>query len=600
MSPIDWAIVALFLLCTAGLGLWFTRRASASVADYFVGGRTVPWWLAGTSMLATSFASDTPLHTTRAIREGGLAQAWFYWGGIFAGVLIAYGFAKFWRRAGVVTDNELIELRYSGKRAAVLRGSHAVFKSFFLEILTMAWITLGMVKIVKAIMGLPDHLELPGIGPLRSEVLVVAVLLVATIAFSVASGFWGVVATDVMEFSIAMIGAIVLAVVAMRRVGGAEGLRAGLRAQGGMGEQALDFLPRLSTVNGSLLTFGVYLGLQWWATGQVDGSGQRAQRFLASKNDDHAIAAGIWSLSVTWLIRSWPWYVTALASMVLYPHLADHETAYPRMVADLMPIGLKGLMVASFFAAFMGTMESHYNLCASYAVNDLYRRFLVKGRAEAHYVSASRWMTLTIALVAATVALLLPSVLGAFRFKMELMAGLGVVTLLRWLWWRVNATTELVALASSVVTAVALNLLLPSPAGEEARYSALRLLWTVGLCAVTSLAATYLTDPEPQEHLLRFFRKVRPPRRGWGPIAAAAPEVGPSGLSWHTALQAALALTFVFAGMFGIGKLILGEPGVGLALMIVGAVAGFVTLRWMFGPRQGAAETSGVDRSKVR
>jgi Na+/proline symporter len=541
-------------------------------------------------MLATSFASDTPLHTTRAIREGGLAQAWFYWNGIISGVVVAFVFAKLWRRAGVVTDNELIELRYSGRAAAVLRGGLALFKSLFLEILTMAWITLGMVKIVKTIMGLPEELQLGAMGAVRSEVIVVAVLLVVTIVFSVASGFWGVVATDLAEFSIAMGGAIVLAVVAMNKVGGASGLREGLKQHAPMGERTLDFLPDLSASGMSMLAFGVYLGAQWWARNEVDGSGQRAQRLLACKDERHAIAAGIWSLAVTWLIRSWPWYLTALASLVLYPHASDHESVYPQMVADLMPVGLKGLMVASFFAAFMGTLEAHYNLTASYVVNDVYKRFIAKDEDEAHYVRISRFSTLGIALLAAVAALLLPSVLGAFRFKMELVAGLGLIYILRWFWWRVTAMTEIVALVVSVVSALVLNVTMTGPPEQGAHYSALRLLLVVGISAVVSLAATFIGRPEPESKLLEFYRRVRPPKLFWGPIARLAPEVGPSGLGGDTLLQALLAIVFVFAGMVGIGKLILGEPVFGITAIACGAVAGAVMLRWLFGPRNAAAD----------
>ncbi|MFH1176697.1 MAG: sodium:proline symporter, partial [Acidobacteriota bacterium] len=230
MAALDWIIVGLFMAATLATGLYFTKRASKSISAYFVAGRALPWWLAGTSMLATSFASDTPLHTTRIIREGGLAGAWFYWGAIIGGLVVAFLFSKLWRRAGVVTDNELIELRYTGRSAAVLRGGLAAFKVLFLEILTMAWVTLGMTKIVKTIMGLPEQVELWGVAA-PSEIVVVAVLLISCVAFSVAAGFWGVVSTDILEFGVAMLGAVVLAVVAMDKVGGIEGLRAGLAAK---------------------------------------------------------------------------------------------------------------------------------------------------------------------------------------------------------------------------------------------------------------------------------------------------------------------------------------------------------------------------------
>ncbi len=589
MAAVDWIVVAAFIGAVTFVGLWFTRRASKSMEEYFVAGRTIPWWLAGTSMLATSFASDTPLHTTRAIREGGLAAAWFYWNLIIAGLIVAFVFSKLWRRAGVTTDNELTELRYAGKRAAALRGGMAIFKCFFLELLTMAWITLGMTKIVKTIMDLPDQVAIFGLPPVSTEILVVAGLLALTLLFSMASGFWGVVSTDVMEFAVAMTGAVILAIVAMQKVGGIVGLREGLRAVAPMGEATLDLSPRFFGEGASLFVFGVYLGVQWWATAQIDGTGQRAQRFLACKDDENAVAAGVWNMAVQYLIRSWPWYLTALVSLVLYPHLKDHETAYPLMVKELMPVGLKGLMVASFFAAFMGTMEAHYNLTASYATNDVYKRFLRPGRSELHYVRASRWMTLLVAAAASVAALLLPSVLGAFRFKMELVAGLGLIYVLRWMWWRINSASEIAALISSVAAALTFNAL-PLTAGGGAAGSALRLLLVVGVSAGCAIAVTLLTAPEPTPTLIAFYRRVRPPRLLWRPIAAQAGDLGPSDFGWRTVGQIGLATVFVYAGMIGVGKVLLGAPVVGGLLVALAGVTGWLTLRWVFGagPRRAA------------
>ena len=349
-----------------------------------------------------------------------------------------------------------------------------------------------------------------------------------------------------------------------------------------MGERALDFMPAFSAEDSGMLVLGIYLGMQWWARYESDGSGQRAQRFLACKDENAAIAAGIWNLAVQWLIRSWPWYLTALASLVLYPVLADHESAYPRMVAELMPVGLKGLMVASFFAAFMGTMEAHYNMTASYALNDVYRRFVAKGKSERHYVKASRYLTFAVALLAGVVALLLPSVMSAFRFKMELVAGIGLVLIARWLWWRVTAKTEIAALVTSVASALVLNAVMVAPKGEEAKYSAVRLLLVCAMSAVAAVVATLLGKPEPVGHLVAFYRRVKPPPFGWGPIAAQAGDVGPTGIGREVFGQAALALVFVFAGMIGIGKLLLGDVALGAGLVTVAAVAGWVGIRWVF------------------
>ncbi len=582
MAALDWWVVAGFIAALLGVGFVYSRRAGKNVAEFFVGGRSVPWWLAGTSMLATSFASDTPLHTTKAIRENGMAQGWFYWNGIIGGVIVAFVFSKLWRRAQVVTDNEFIELRYSGDAAAWLRGGMAVFKFTFLEVLTMGWITLGMLKIVTSIVAPPETFNLFGID-IPSNGAIVALLLASALAFSMAAGFWGVVATEVIEFVVAMTGAIVLAVIAMHKVGGPTGLREGLRTATPMGESALDFTPSFFTEASGMWAFMVAIGLQWWARHEADGAGQRAQRFSSCKNENEAIAAGIWNLAVQWLIRSWPWYLTALASLVLYPHLADHETAYPRMVADLMPIGLKGLMVASFFAAFMGTMESHYNMTASYAVNDVYMRFIAKNKTEKHYVRVSRIMTLVIACLAGGCALVLPSVLGAFRFKMELVAGVGLVLVARWLWWRVNAYSEISAIVTSVVCALVLNFVVKTPNEQQAAdYFAIRQFLVVLISSAVTIVVTLLTKPEPTDHLIAFYRRVRPPKWFWGPIRDACGDVGPSGIDQSTLGQSVLALIFVFGGMLGLGKVLLGELELGLFWIGVGAIAGFVGIRWVF------------------
>jgi len=576
VAALDWTIVAAFLALVLGLGFWYSRRASQSVEHFFVGGRGIPWWLAGTAILTGSFASDTPLHTTRVIREQGLGGAWFYWGGIIGGVFVALIFSRLWRRTRVVTDNELIELRYTGWQAAWLRGGMAVFKTLMLEVITMAWITVGMTKIVKVIMDLPDHVAVPVFGSMPTDVLVVTALLSFAATFCMASGFYGVIATDLLEFGMAMTGAVVLGVVAFQHVGGFEGLSAGLEHTK-LGHDTLDLFPQVSAEGFSVLAIGVYLGVQWWAHQYVDGSGHRAQRFLAAKDERNAIASGLWSLAVQYIIRSWPWYVTALASLILYPVVTDNEMVYPQMVVDLLPIGLKGVMVASFMSAFMGTMESHYNLTASYVVNDVYKRFVAKQQTPRHYVRASRFATLGIALLAGIVSLLFSSVLDAFRFKMELMAGLGLVYVLRWFWWRINATTELVALVGTVACAFTLNGL-SWTSGGGANGSALRLLLVVIITGVVSLVAAFATRPEPTEHLVEFYRRVRPPG-WWGPVARAAGGKLPSGFGVTTIGHLISALLFVFGCMIGLGKLILGEPMLGAGMFAVGVFFGVIAIR---------------------
>lgn len=574
MLPLDWIVVFVFLAAVVAVGVWFSRRASGGVEDFFVSGRNLPWWLAGTSILATSFSSDTPLHVTSVIRQRGLGGAWFYWNGILSGTLVAFFFARLWRRAGIVTDAEFIELRYSGRPASVLRAWIAIFRAVVLDLITLAWVIKGMSKVAATVLGLPPTVQVLGLT-LPADAMVTVGLVVVALAYSASSGLWGVVVTDFVEFIVAMLGAILLAGLALSRVGGVGALRQHLQASP-LGSGALDFVPAPSATGLPAVAIAVYIGLQWWANANIDGSGKRAQRFLSCRSEGDALLAGLWNMAVQWLLRSWPWYLTALASLVLFPAVADHETVYPMMIAELMPAGLKGLMVAAFLAAFLSTIDSHLNLAASYFINDIYRRFLRKNASGRHYLRFSRLAVVLLAAVATSLAMALPSVLSALRFKMELMAGLGLVYALRWFWWRVTAWTEISVLLAGPLTALGLNasgLLAPLPADAAFAW---RLLIIVTVSATVGLFVTMLTPPEPLEHLRSFYRRVQPPALLWGPVAEGMES--PDRFS-RMASQYLLAIVAIFSGMFAVGKLLLAQPVVGGGLALVSAVA-FYGLRW--------------------
>ncbi|MBN2496456.1 MAG: Na+:solute symporter, partial [Deltaproteobacteria bacterium] len=528
MGAIDWIVVAAFLAAMMVVGMLFSRKAGGSMTDFFISGRSLPWWLAGTSILATSFACDTPIHVTKQIRELGLSGAWFYWTGILFGPMMAFLFARLWRRAAIVTDVEFLELRYAGRPATALRIIMALFRTFGMTALTLGWVILGMVKIVAVLLELPPTVEIPLLGwQLSSQALVVALLVVIALVYTAASGLWGVVTTDLIEFVIALGGAIFLAVVALDAVGGIDGLADGLARLPAYGPETTDFYPRSFDSGGmSLGTFLIYALVLGWASAEVDGSGNKAQRFLACKDERHSLASGIWSLAVQNIIRSWPWYLAALCSIVLYPTLADNETAYPRMIAELLPVGVKGLLVAAFLAAFLSTVDTHLNLGASYLVNDLYRRFIYREGSSRHYVRAARLGIVFMALVSSLVAVSLGSVLGGLKLKGELMAGLGLVCIFRWYWWRVNAWSEISAMLASVATFAVLHttnvgvepvgaLLGIEPGGD---LFPARLLIIILVSTAAWLATTFLTRPVPREHLIRFFRLVRPAGKLWAPV----------------------------------------------------------------------------------
>jgi Na+/proline symporter len=578
---LDWIVVGSFLLVILGVGFAFSKQASESMSSFFLSGRNLPWWLAGTSILATSFASDTPLHVTRVIREEGLGGVWFYWSGILTHLVVTFYFARLWRRSGVITDAELIELRYAGPRAAALRGTIGAVRGLIFEGLTLAWVILGMTKVVVVVLGLPATTSLPLYGQVDSGVLVVVILMTMVLIYSVSAGMWGVVVTDFIEFIVAMGGAVLLAVIAWNKAGGAEAIEAKLPPG------TLDFFP--DSIDKAGLALAVYLGVQWWANDSIDGSGKRAQRFLACRTEADALGSGVWNVAVQWILRTWPWYLTAIASIVLFPDLDDHELAYPRMMTELLPAGLRGLMVAAFLAAFMSTVDTHLNLCSAYLTNDVYKRFVSKGRTEKHYVLFSRIALVAIACIMAYAALNLQSVLDAFKLKMELMGGLGLVIITRWFWWRVNAVSELVALTSSIGIALFLRLATSMDGPED---FPIRMVIIVGSSTLLWVTATLIAGPEPLEHLEAFYRRVRPPGTFWGPVARAAPDVD-SGMGVQTVGQALLCGVFAFSGMFGLGKFFLGHEAIGLSLCALCVISGWVLFRWLFSAGRGTDETHG-------
>jgi Na+/proline symporter len=580
MVTIDWIVVGTFLLVILGAGFVFSKQASGSLTSFFLSGRNLPWWLAGTSILATSFASDTPLHVTRVIREEGLGGVWFYWSGILTHLVVTFYFARLWRRSGVITDAELIELRYAGPRAAVLRGTLGAVRGIVFEGLTLAWVILGMTKVVVVVLGLPATTGVPVFGTVDTGVLVVLILMAMVLVYSVSAGMWGVVVTDFIEFIVAMGGAVLLAIIAWNEAGGAEAIEAKLPPG------TLDFFPE--SIDKAGIALAVYLGVQWWANDSIDGSGKRAQRFLSCRTEADAIGSGIWNVAVQWILRTWPWYLTAIASIVLFPDLDDHELAYPRMMSELLPAGLRGLMVAAFLAAFMSTVDTHLNLCSAYLTNDVYKRFVAKGRDEKHYVLFSRVALVVIAVVMGYAALNLQSVLDAFKLKMELMAGLGMVIVLRWFWWRINALSELVALASSIATALLLRFLTPLDGSDD---FPIRMLIIVGTSSLCWIGATIAAGPEPLDHLERFYRRVRPPGRFWGPVATAAPDVE-SGMGLQTIGQALLCGVFAFSGMFGLGKFFLGHEAIGVSLCALCVVSGWALYRWVFADGRGGEQAN--------
>lgn len=588
LSAIDWAIVIGYFALSTGIGLFFTKKGGESIEEYFLSGRNVSWWLAGASMVATTFAADTPLVVTGFVFAHGVAGNWLWWSFLMSGMLTVFFFARLWRRAGVMTDVEFAELRYSGKPAAALRGFRALYLAIPINLIILGWVTRAMIKILTISLGL-HPVNVLG-TTVSGEVIAVGICFVITVAYSTGAGMWAVLWTDLVQFVIKMSAVIVLAVYAVRAVGGMDKLKSGLVAHYGNADAAISVLPVQFGVNGitgyvwmPLLTLAVFLSVQWWAAwypgAEPGGGGYVAQRIFSAKTERDGVLATLFFNVAHYAIRPWPWIITALATVILYPAgigpTHDHEAAYVQAYVDLLPTPWRGFMMAGFAAAYMSTVGTQLNWGASYLVNDFYKRFLNKDASEKHYVSVSRWATVLLFLGSIFVTWQIETVGGAWEFLLALGSGTGLVLILRWYWWRVNAWSEISAMITSfVVSVVALKVVKASlPVGSPLVQTYVMLI-TVAVSTVVWLTVTFLTKPEPDAKLEAFYQRVRPGGPGWRRTAAALGYAGESipggALAWTNWLAGLIA---VYASLFGIGKLIFGETMTGVIMLVVAALA---------------------------
>jgi len=567
---LDWSIIALYFAFNVAVGLYYKRRASRDTAEFFLSGRNVPWWLAGTSMVATTFAADTPLVVTGLVAKNGIAGNWLWWNLLASGMLTVFFYARLWRRAGVMTDIEFSELRYAGPPAAFLRGFRALYLGLLINCIILGWVNLAMAKILQLVFSIS-----------KGEALWIVVgLIVLTSAISTLSGLWGVLVTDLFQFVIKMGMVIVLAVVAVNAVGGIDAMKAKLVA-GGRGA-ALGFVPEIGSVWMPMVTFFVYIAVNWWATwypgAEPGGGGYVAQRMLSAKDEKHSLLATLWFNIAHYAVRPWPWILVALASLILFPGLKDPETGYIRVMIDYLPSSLRGLMVAAFAAAFMSTIATQLNWGASYLVNDFYRRFVRRDAGEPHYVLASRLATALLTVISAAVAFRIESIGGAWKLLIITGAGTGAVLLLRWYWWRINAWSEV----SAMITAFIVSVLLQTVGGLDSDLPldfARIVLVTVAVTTVVWLVVTFATRPETDATLVAFYRRTRPSRVGWGPVAARAPDVRPSADGLANLLDWIAGCVLVYGALFGVGKLLLHDPLPGILMLGLSAIAGAVIYR---------------------
>jgi solute:Na+ symporter, SSS family len=576
----DWTAVIAYLAITLVLGLYFRGRSSKSVDDYFVSGRNVSWWLAGTSMVATTFAADTPLVVTGLVYTQGIAGNWLWWAFLLSGMMTVFLFARLWRRSGLLTDVQFAEMRYSGKPAAFLRGFRAVYLGLLMNCLILGWVTKAMTSIVAVTLGVSDQ---------RALAICVLFLIPFTGLYVALGGLWGVLWTDLFQFALKMSIVIGVAWYAVSAAGGMSSLLhrlAEMRAAAGPGAgDATAFFPDFSRPWSQeglwllpVLTFVVYIGVQWWAFwypgAEPGGGGYIAQRIFSAKDERNGLLSVLWFNIAHYALRPWPWILTALAAIVLYPNLEHPETGYMLVVSQHVPPALRGIVVAGFMAAFMSTIATQLNWGASYLVSDFYRRFIRRDADDKHYVMMSRVSTVLLVIASALVSVLLADIRSGWQAVLEVGAGTGGVYLLRWYWWRINAWSEISAMATALFMTIMLRGIAPF-SGSNAVVFAKTALTTSAVTTLVWLIVTYATKPEPEQVLLKFYRDVRPHVSGWKPVARLAPEVPPTRDLGRNLLSWVLGCAMVYLALFGLGHVLLGPMWQGLLLLVLAAACAF-------------------------
>jgi solute:Na+ symporter, SSS family len=578
LTTVDWCVIAGYFLFNLAIGFYYKGRAGKNTNEFFLSGRNAPWWLAGTSMVATTFAADTPLAVTGMVARNGIAGNWLWWNSVASGMLTVFLFARLWRRSGVMTDVEFAELRYAGRPAAFLRGFRAVYLGIPINCIILGWVNLAMVKILSLILGVNRDVALA----------IVVGIIVLTSFISTLSGLWGVLVTDLFQFVVKMTMVIVLAVAAVRAVGGIGSMKLQLaaidHAKGlatGTAGSALSFVPDLNSAWMPMLTFLVYISLNWWATwypgAEPGGGGYIAQRMFCAKDEKHSLLATLWFNIAHYAVRPWPWVLVGLAAVVLYQHdpafMRDPETGYIRVMIDYLPAWLRGTMVAAFAAAFMSTVGTQLNWGASYLINDFYRRFLRPGAPDHHYVVASRVATVLLTVISAVITRYMDSIAGAWRLLIVTGAGTGTVLILRWYWWRINAWSEVTAMTVAFAVSLLLQTAFGISSADPLGFAHIMLI-TVGVTTAAWLAVTFLTPPEPKHQLVSFYRRVRPSAALWGPVARLAPDVPQARDLGYNLLDWAAGCALIYGALFGAGKIIFKDYAAGSALLILAAVAG--------------------------
>ena len=568
LSTLDWTIVGVYFTISLVVGIWASKQAGQDTKSFFLAGRNMPWWLLGVSMVATTFSTDTPNLVTDLVRQDGVAGNWVWWAFLLTGMLTVFVYAKLWRRSGVLTDIEFYELRYSGKAAAFLRGFRALYLGLVFNVLVMGAVSLAAVKFGEIVLGLPGWVTL-------------AFACSITLAYSALGGLKAVIITDFVQFTLAMIGSVwgMFYILGLPEIGGLSKL---ISHPNVIDKIAL--IPDLSDPNLWVPVLLVPLAVQWWASyypgAEPGGGGYIAQRMFSAKDESNAVGATFLFNVAHYALRPWPWILIALSSLIIFPELSDIKNAFPNLPADklghdvaypamltLLPSGLLGLVAASLIAAFMSTMSTQLNLGASYLVNDFYHRFIKPDASEKQLVMAGRLFTVVSIILGGGLGLLLTSAGQAFTLLLMIGAGTGMIYILRWFWWRINAYTEIVAMVSSIIIAGYFNFANVGLEGWQ------KIIIGAVLTTVVWILATYFTPPDDEETLRNFVKKVNPGGPGWTKYSdgiSSEPWPVPNGI-----LCMVLGCVAVYGFLLGVGQLIYGQTGLGIIICGLGTVSSF-------------------------
>ena len=572
LSTLDWTIVAAYFALSLVVGLWVSRQAGQDTKSFFLAGQNMPWWLLGVSMVATTFSTDTPNLVTDLVRQNGVSGNWAWWAFLLTGMLTVFVYARLWRRSGVLTDIEFYELRYSGKAAAFLRGFRALYLGLVFNVLVMATVSLAAVKFGEIVLGWPGWVTL-------------TIACSITLAYSALGGLKAVIITDFVQFTLAMIGSVwaMLYILNLPEIGGLSNLISHINVS-----DKLSLIPDLSDPNVWVPVMLVPLAVQWWASyypgAEPGGGGYIAQRMFSAKDEPNAVAATFLFNVAHYALRPWPWILIALSSLIIFPELTDIQRAFPNLSADklghdvaypamltLLPSGLLGLVAASLIAAFMSTMSTQLNLGASYLVNDFYHRFINKNASEKQLVQIGRLFTVLSIILGGGLGLMLTSAGQAFTLLLMIGAGTGLIYILRWFWWRINAYTEIVAMVSSIIIAGYFNF------GESSLEGWQKIVIGALLTTIVWVVATYFTPPDDEVTLRNFVKKVNPGGPGWVKYSddiSGKPWPVPKGI-----LSMVLGCMAVYGFLLGVGQLIYGQTGSGLLICGLGAASSYGLLK---------------------